>query len=181
MINKRSFLGIPLARRSARRWLVVGFWVLILAFAVYFPLLLRMRPTFFGLPANWAFQFALLLISLLGGHDRRGLVRDFHGRTPEEGPADYSFMTPDDIAARKEAESQNRLDERDVRLRNAAHYRAYAAVRWIAFLVVFAAMTDPSLDFARLRQSLVLLLFLIIQTLPQSILLWTEPDMEEPQ
>jgi hypothetical protein len=88
-------------------------------------------------------------------------------------------MTPEDVAARKEAERRNRLDEREVRVRNAAHYRAYAVLRWVGSLLVIAAVADRVDEFAAARESLLLLFFLIIQWLPQSILLWTEPDMEE--
>ena len=87
-------------------------------------------------------------------------------------------MTPEDIAARKEAEKQNRLDERELRVRNAAHYRAYGLLRLLGSALVFAAVADHINELAAARESLLLLFFLIIEWLPQSILLWTEPDME---
>jgi hypothetical protein len=178
MIKIRKFMGISMARRVRRRWLVVGLWALGLALVIYFPALLRFRFPFFGPTGEWAFFFGFLLVNVLGGQSRRGFVSDFEGRTPEDGPGDYSFMTPEDIAARKEAERQNRLDEREVRVRNAAHYRAYVPLRWFAFLLVLAAVTDHRMELADMRESLLLLLYLVILWLPQSILLWTEPDME---
>ena len=181
MINKRSFLGIPLARRRTRRWLVVGFWVLLIAVAALFPLLLRIYAKSFVLPAELTLLFAFFLTTLLGGDGQKGIVRDFHGRTPEEGPADYTFMTPEDIAAHKQADKENRLDEREVNRRNAVHYKAYSALNWIAVPLVLVAVADRSLGLVDFGQSMILLFLFIIQALPQSILLWTEPDMEEPQ
>ena len=178
MINKRSYLGIPLAWRSTRRWLVIGTWVLMLLLVAYFPVLLRIRPPFFGVSGDWAFGIGLAVVNLLSAKSGRGIVRDFHMRSSEEGPADYSFMTPEDIAARKAAERRNHLDEREVKARNAAHYKAFEVLRWTGSLLVFAAVTDRSPSFADKRESLLLLIFLIIQWLPQSIILWTEPDME---
>jgi hypothetical protein len=179
MIKIRKFLGISMARRSRRRWLVAGFWALGLTLVLHFPALLRLRLPFFDSSAEWAIFFGFLLANVIAGKSRRGLLSDFEGRTPEDGQGDFSFMTPEDVAARKEAERRNRLDEREVRVRNAAHYRAYAVLRWVGSLLVIAAVADRVDEFAAARESLLLLFFLIIQWLPQSILLWTEPDMEE--
>jgi hypothetical protein len=175
MIQQRKFLGISLARRSRRRTLVAGFWIMGFSFAVFAPFLFRGHPRQF----SWVFLPFLAQAALLGGEGRKGLVRDFHGHTPDNEPVDYSFMTPEDIAARKEAEKQNRLDEREARARDAAHYKAFELLRWSVPLVAFAAFTEPFIGFAYVRQALLLLVVLVIQALPQSILLWTEPDMEE--
>jgi hypothetical protein len=179
MIDKRSYLGIPLARRSTRRWLVIGTWVLMLLLVAYFPALLRIRPVNFGYSGGWAFGIGLLVVNLLSAKSGRGIVRDFDLRSSEEGPADYSFMTPEDIVARKEAERHNRLDEREVKARNAAHYRAFTVLRWTGSVLVFAAIADQSPSFVDMRESLLLLFFLLTQWLPQSLILWTEPDMED--
>jgi hypothetical protein len=166
MIKNRKFLGTSMARRGRRRWLVVGFWALILTFVVIFPPLFRDHEAFFERPFFWVFFPLLILTSVLGGESRKGLVRDFHGHTSDEGSRDYSFMTPEDIAAREEAEKQNRLDEREVIVRNAAHYRAFEVLRWISPLVWVAAGTEPFKEAAYMRQSLLLFVVLVIQTLP---------------
>jgi len=55
MIQQRKFLGISLARRSRRRTLVAGFWIMGFSFAVFAPFLFRGHPRQF----SWVF-FAVL-------------------------------------------------------------------------------------------------------------------------
>ena len=83
MIKIRKFMGISMARRSRRRWLVAGFWALGFALVVYFPALLRLRPPFFGSTGGWALGLGFLLVNVIAGASHRGLQRDFEGRTPK--------------------------------------------------------------------------------------------------
>jgi hypothetical protein len=182
MINKGKLLGIPLARRRTRRWLVIGFWTL--ALSLILPISPRIGPggTILGLPSWWSIYFFVALIGFLGGNRDGGAVRAFEGRTPDKSKmANDTFMTPEDIAERKRRESEIRLDERDVNLRNAAHYKAYSALRWIIFLVFPFTAAPPPREPLFLRPFLLLTLFLVVWSLPQTLILWSEPDMEERQ
>jgi hypothetical protein len=86
-------------------------------------------------------------------------------------------------------------DEREVRRRDNAHevaYRRMGVVGIITFLIAYfknAALpllerhgiTLSTAFFDNLIYGLLIASFILFVTLPQAILLWTEPDMEEPQ
>jgi len=179
MIRQGKLFGIPLARRRTRRWLVIGYWTIIFSVVSVVSLFHAKSGTFLRLTAFGLPLIVLLLPGLLGGDGKRGAVRAFQGPTSEEqSGADYTNMTPDDITEQKRWEHENRLDERDVNLRNAVHYKAYSAVRWIV-CVAFFVLADPYDRMPSFSpQPLLLLLMLAVWSLPQSIILWTEPDME---
>jgi hypothetical protein len=183
MIKRRSLLGIPLARRSARRLFVVGYWAVALLLVAAESQLWGSNPNQFLV--RWILVLILSLPGYLGGTDPRGAVREFNGPTPDDPDStDYTFMTVDDIAAKKLEERERRLDERDTMLRNAIHYRAYAILRRSAILVAFSLLVLSMPTFARfahLRMLLLWCVFIVFMSLPQSIILWTEPDMEEVQ
>jgi hypothetical protein len=182
MINQRKFLGISLARRRNRRWLLVAYWAAILVLVGIGSSLIEK----YGNAASPFFLFffilAVDLAGVLGGEGKNGIVRQFQGRTAKDQRSiDYSFMTQEDIAALKEREKQVRLDERDENLRNAVHYKAYAFLRGGAYLVFPALylLNFPRFsNLAFVRGPLLWILLIVLLSLPQSILLWTEPDME---
>jgi hypothetical protein len=78
---------------------------------------------------------------------------------------------------------KNRLpDERQVAVRNAAYYRAYRVIAQyfflimpVASLIVAKEATLKEVLFAFVALSFIVLFF----TLPQAIILWTEPDIPE--
>jgi hypothetical protein len=103
--------------------------------------------------------------------------------------------TPLEVADRlicrwKQGSSENQIDrsfdERDIRLRDRAHYQAYRVLRSILGLAVilvipilFASDTpDLIRRYGLLFIPLICLLVLVVWSLPQSIILWSEPDME---
>jgi hypothetical protein len=83
-------------------------------------------------------------------------------------------------------------DEREVRRRDSAHevaYRGLGQVVIVTFLVAYIKnATGPLLEgygvhfpvvfFDKLVYGLLIASFILFLTLPQAILLWTEPDME---
>jgi hypothetical protein len=74
------------------------------------------------------------------------------------------------------------FDERDIRLRNAAHFEAYRIFRMIIvpIAIVLAIVFDTVwTNYQRLGAPLLILLWLLVFNLPQSLILWFEPDMEE--
>ena len=192
MINRRSYLGIPMARRRNRRWLVAGYWasvVAILGFASA-----AIHQTGFSIsPKNWWMPFLIgLLIGtslvFLGGSAQIGPVADFDGDTTP--PSRWILVEMVDTLIRRltDNHSENRvdsaMDERDVRLRNAAHFEAYRLLRsaliplGIAAVFVFQFVLK---GYAFLSIPIYCLLILLIYNLPQTLILWWEPDIEELQ
>lgn len=80
-----------------------------------------------------------------------------------------------------------RNDERELDQRNHAHYLAYQgmgiAVLFLWFLSSMRIIKSSlvawiPISFDQMYYALTLLVLMLFLTLPQAILLWTEPDME---
>ena len=134
--------------------------------------------------------FATILVNrlFLGGYGFGGLVKPFSGKAPKRSDAPPPLLM---LALRvyqlPPEESEFRSDERELRQRDHAHYQAYQAIT--AALAVIWLLADWKLNAKRLLASvpmpadvmlygLVLAAIVVAITLPQAILLWTEPDME---
>ncbi len=87
---------------------------------------------------------------------------------------------------------RDRGDEREMHRRDHAHFRAYRFFLFVAFCALLlrsAGQSNPNTSSVpwALRASLAtpnflaVSAFLLYLTLPQAILLWTEPDMEDPR
>ena len=77
---------------------------------------------------------------------------------------------------------QDEPDERDLALRNAAHYQAFRAAMVYGFVLwasipLYWRLSGPSVVLLVLLIAMPLLTILL--TLPQAIILWTEPDVPE--
>jgi len=184
MINKSSFWGISLVRRRTRRILVIAYWAAVFLVTSVDGAINFWSPGWrnhFWITAIWTVCFALLG-SFLGGLGTGGPVRNFEGRRPQKpNLIDNTLRTlinPADVGWQRE---DGPLDERDIRLRNAAHYEAYRAIKFI-FLVGFLAFILLGTVLQRyktLTEPVFLVLFLIAMNLPQTLILWYEPDMEQ--
>jgi len=135
--------------------------------------------------------FATIFINrlLLGGYNFGGLIRPFSNKAPRSRIEPVPLLAlglrlylpgPD--------ESDFRNDERELAQRDRAHYQAYQYVTWmlmvIWLLADWRAMSPRLLAWLPisadlLLYALVLAAIVLSQTLPQSILLWNEPDMAE--
>jgi len=134
--------------------------------------------------------FASLLINrlFLGGYGLGGLIKPFSGKAPQRADQPPQFLLVSLRVYEPPApEDTWRCDERELQQRDRAHYTAYQALAvilavlwllsgWNTFRPRLLAWipASPSL----LIYGLVLASVVIALTLPQSILLWTEPDME---
>ena len=71
------------------------------------------------------------------------------------------------------------LDERELHERNLAHYKAYRLLRWlicgITMICIYGTAFTPNF---LLNNSLTLLwgITILVLSLPQSVILWTEPE-----
>jgi hypothetical protein len=135
--------------------------------------------------------FATILVNrvLLGGYNTGGLIKKFDGKTPRQRMALPPFLVLGLRLYEPEPEERDyRNDEREVAQRDRAHYQAYQvlvfALMTIWLLSDWRAMSPKMLAWLPvsadlLLYGLVLAAIMLSQTLPQSILLWNEPDMEE--
>jgi hypothetical protein len=180
---------INMARQARRRALVAAIFA---GFAVLMGVLwptTHLRGT--GAYAIWA---AIAVCRLfLGGITPRGLVKPFNGKPPcpqvQPSPlVSLRLQIFPPVLEDEEAEFRN--DERELNQRDRAHYLAYqgagAAVAAILTVALIRA-TKPTwfawlaVNPNELYFGLLLALAVLMMTLPQAILLWTEPDMEEGQ
>jgi hypothetical protein len=78
---------------------------------------------------------------------------------------------------------QDAPDERDIAVRNAAYFQAYRVLAYYSILGFYVAgallESDAMTKFARVGAAEVLFFVLLMMatTLPQALLLWTEPDL----
>lgn len=138
--------------------------------------------------------FAALLACRLffGGYYRGGLVKPFQYRKPRNADIPPPFFA---LKLRiyqpvfdDDDEHAFRNDERELHQRDYAHYLAYQAIGVViaaeAFLVPLRMIVRRlqhwrGMTPEELYYGFALVALTLFMTLPQAILLWTEPDMDE--
>jgi hypothetical protein len=127
----------------------------------------------------------------LGGYYRGGLVKPFQYKRPMNADAPPSLMALKLRVYQPVLDSDEdrfRNDERELHQRDRAHYLAFQAAGLTVVLPMFSiaslrivrpqlfpvAMSPDEMYYGLALMSVILFL-----TLPQCVLLWTEPDMEE--
>ena len=175
---------IDMASRAHRRALVVSIYA---AFALLMSL--------FWMLDHWRVTgvymiFATILINrlVLGGYNTGGLIKPFNGKAPRSANVPPPFLL---LALRMYEPSLGNAayanDERELRQRDRAHYSAYQALAVslaLLWLIADWKLTAPRLfnwipvSADTLLYGFVLAAVVVAQTLPQAILLWTEPDMD---
>ncbi len=158
MRERMKFLGVSMARRSRRRWLVATTYAVLAGFVTLLWTLGRDRGEAF------AFVGILLATSLVvnavifGGYGRWGLVKPFNTRTPFGAPVPWHN------------------DERERNRRDRMHFYAYRVVVPLLLFGYFLGR-DP-FQIPEVSRALFLTALVLGLTLPQALLLWIEPDME---
>ncbi len=172
MIQQTSFWGMPLRTQRQRRSLVVGFNLFILAFAALALLGTRGRFPFFLLPQT------LFLGGLLGGIKIDGPVKVYEDSSLPLGNGGTQTLN---LEGRRPFNplGYSPLDEREQTQRDHAHYTAYRILRWTLGALILGYClslnwTNPWLS-ARLP-ILAWILLVYVLSLPQSVVLWTEPQ-----
>lgn len=177
------FFGTRITRRSSRRWIVAAFWCYALAMAVA-PTVRQIHHELTPLGAYLTFFLLLLVTLCLGGVCVGGMVRPFrnaHFVRAQQRPKIQPLFVQ---AAKARGIPDLRdfsLDEREVLDRDQCHFLAYTVVRWSApvLMGLYCGLgTWRPEAMATLGPLFLYLLTLVLWSLPQSILLWTEPDME---
>ncbi len=179
--SRKFLLFIPVETQRSRRAVVIGYYLVFIAFAVW---LLWLRG---------ADKYARLLpmtyfwATMLGGLTFSGPVRvfsewqrnlksaSFWGTAPVQPHSWFSgciIIRPGTI---------DRLDEHDIAARDRAHYLAYSSFRWPAIAAaLFAPLFLMDASPAKVAHALYLFsvpVAALFFSLPQAILLWTEPDI----
>ncbi len=172
--------GWSVSRQSTRRRIVIVYWLFTAIFS-YLVLVqaVRHHGNFFD---AMLFNILIFLPAMLGGVRAGGMVKPFR-RTFWASMSDHEEMLSFFHRNQPIAQSDE-LDERETRLRDRIHFISYTAMRWFA-LAVFAlyalfgwirpewlGVTGPMFLF---------LVVIMLWSLPQSIILWNEPDVEEAQ
>jgi hypothetical protein len=175
MSNTPTILGISMAPQRNRRLLVAVTCTIVVAFIAVFAVMSSWVRELGPLGYQSFFLAGVLLIlvprwfwfpkltKLTPFGQQRSVEMTRLGLTP--GPRD-----PCDP------------DERQVAIRNAAYYQAFRVVIIYSFLLFLAPdflhhLSDSTAQ--RWMRALLLLLIFIVCSLPQAIILWTEPDAPE--
>jgi hypothetical protein len=186
---------INMAPRTNRRRLVGLFYGVISA--LLFGSLIRGSHTGAGF---WTVEFIILLAPVLVGTfsgigiltGRRGLVEPFEARKFLKYPDTASVLKPSSLLHPVvDNDRELRFDERALRRRDHAHYvshRFLDVLITVGFFLEFLNYISEgsgietlrlnSNDVHRITYYLLQIGFITVCTLPQAILLWTEPDME---
>jgi hypothetical protein len=173
----------PIKTRKRRRAFVILNWTLLFTL---FPLMLLISVRNHPLSSSsFSLIFWLtLLTTSFGGLKYGGPIKKFEN--PKSGSAaDYALykaMHPTLWKRRGMPAWAN--DEFDLQRRNQAHYSAYRILRWIypalaIGLWLFSRNPDTSLWATRILQAALLPSVVAFLWLPQTIILWTEPDWKE--
>jgi hypothetical protein len=176
MIEHTSFLGLPLRTASQRRLLVVLYNGILAALAIIG--FCRGK----GLAGPLLAQ-TFVLGGLLGGIRAGGPVKPF---TETRNPLAGGLLEEAPITLGLNAASPGwrpfswtPLDERERVQRDRAHYCAYRILLWILLATMLPyslAMIRPSGWLTHESSLIVWLLLIVALSLPQSVLLWTEPN-----
>lgn len=172
MLRTPVVLGMSMAPQKNRRLLVVATY-LILAACVAAILVV---PPLVGRTRLMWLLFLPLAYNIVSYEVFGKLTR------PTALPQPRGEMTSLGLAQRQR--NQDEPDERDLEIRNAAHYQAFRAATVYGF-AIWSSM--PFLWHWDLSGATVVLFVLllamplltILLTLPQAIILWTEPDVPE--
>jgi hypothetical protein len=189
MIAESSpFPWFSTARRRTRRIVVAAYWMVALGtfgvcqWAQFF------RPGHnSGADLLFPVQIIVFLPAILGGVRAGGMVKPFGGvhfaPIYEREDMQTLFGPPRPLVGSMAA-SNAELDEREQRQRDSVHFAAYTSARWTALVLLalqcVAGLFSPVL-MSRFGSAAFLLLALVLWSLPQTLILWNEPDMEAQQ
>ena len=175
MIEQTSFLGMPLRTQRQRRLLVVLYYAVLFAFALL--AVCKTRGTILYLLPQ-----TLTLGGLLGGIKIGGPVKAYEELRLPLAASDGTQTL--NLSGRKPFDPHapggwSPLDEREQMRRDRAHYEAYRILRWTVGIAAAVYLIGLSWRFSLLTAKAPILLWILLVymlSLPQSVVLWTEPD-----
>ncbi len=176
MIQQSSFLGVSLRTRRRRRALVVGYYIFLLAIAA----VALYRQKF--VPSVLLVQ-TLTLGGLFGGIKMGGPVKYYAERARSVAMSDGSGIQQLNLSGRRPFSvfglGWEPLDERERQERDRAHYEAFRLLRWtlsLAFISYWSLLDVMQGWLMSNTPTLLWMVLLYVYSLPQSLILWTEPD-----
>lgn len=186
MINLRSVFGLSLARRRVRRSLLAIYAILILALAVLTALRdadslvlfhRQLRPL--GIAGGIGAALLVFIVTRLA----LGNLVDFDGTqtTVARTPSRFLNGFIEGFLVFTKKGYLAHIDERDINLRNAAHYDAFRFMRSVVLVVGIVVLCAPVAIYPWLESPLAFLVTLAVMYLPHALILWTEPDMDPGQ
>ena len=149
MRNEMTLLGMDMSRQSRRRVLVLTIYALLV---LMWALTLSSRGT-----TEIQLLLAATIVNafVLGGYGRHGLIKPFVSHRFKSGPAN---------------------DERDRERRDRMHFNVY---RFVIALFIFGYIIGiRPFELPQVGRAMMLLGMILGPTLPQALLLWSEPDVE---
>jgi hypothetical protein len=178
MNYKRNLLGIPLQRRRNRRWLVTAYWMICLCVTGFFMALLKMHP-------NWVYFIRAIItffiIFVRFPYLKLGISGWFWESPDRIGDGSKGIRTLFDSASSEEKRKYPPLDERERNQWGKAYQISYEIIYLLVLIALITHVYGYIPRSVYLREPLLWLFAVLILSLPQTILLCTEPDMEEPQ
>jgi hypothetical protein len=189
MIAESSpFPWFSTARRRTRRIIVAAYWLVALGIVGVCQWAQYFRPGHNPVGGLiFPLQILVFLPAILGGVRAGGMVKPFSGvhfvPLYDRDATQTLFGPPRPLIGSMPA-SDAVLDEREQLQRDSVHFAAYTSARWLAFIFLLlqcaAGLVSPAW-MSRFGAAAFLLLALVLWSLPQTLILWTEPDIEEPR
>jgi len=183
-MRKTTLFGFNMERRPNRRRLVVVVYAVLSVLLVGGWYLDR-----FGLTGSVYVYFIAMFLNwkVLGGYGPKGLVKPFTGEGPSVQPMPSNLVELELYAAGNlpgAGPDEYRNDERELARRDRVHYQAYQVVALLLCPIWFIAQWEvrpprfvPAGLLPMLLEWIALPAVLLAVTLPQAIILWTEPDV----
>jgi hypothetical protein len=163
-----TIFGISMVSRERRRWLVV---------LCYAALSLLILLSFAA--SSESARFILVLFAMFAGTCIQFVI--FYKLAKDTVLPVQEDIGPIRLGLSRNALSHNsKPDERQVAVRNAAYYRAYRLVATYLLLImpVASLRVNGAAALNEVLLGLIALSFIVlVYTLPQAIILWTEPDI----
>jgi hypothetical protein len=172
MLDQPMLRDISIASQKKRRLLVTATYTVLLAFAA----VIVTKPSWVGRGSVLHLLLLIIVGPLLG---LVPLLFFYLAKLPIPGSFSGEMTR---LTLRPGPRDPDDPDERQVAIRNAAHYQAFRFLIFYCsvFCVAFLFLNDlNSATVHRLMMALALLLLFVVWTLPPAIVLWTEPDIPE--
>lgn len=172
--NDKTLLGLSIATRPQRRRIVIAYYTIVL--------LLSAVQLIKGNHTNVVMFLQVFNFAGIFGGIRQGIVKNYEEATYDLHNGLGSSIQTLDLNGRLGRRYQSELlDERERLERDHAHYLAYRLLRWslgITAATYWLLITDTPIQPWLFHSAPTLLwtLVLYIFTLPQAVILWTEPD-----
>jgi len=169
MFRTPAILGFSMVSRSNRRLLVATTYAVFLMLVAALIVILPSGRQYYAVGMCLALAYNVVSRSIFGRLVKDTVLPEFRG----------GEMTGLDLAPRHR-HSEDNPDEREVAVRNAAYFEAFRALAMYSFAIWLASPLFFSLTGSTAVRVLLLLtmpLLVMALTLPQAVVLWSEPDV----